>query len=133
LDIKDQIITESYAIYCGDCIEVMKDIPREAEKILSKASRVGAEKVLDTARQIVKVETGNLRNSLDIKKLKIKKPQAEGWKVYAKAKYAFAVESGTSNTEAQPFIRPAYDQNERQISETISDIIGDEIEKVWGR
>jgi HK97 gp10 family phage protein len=71
---------------------------------LGTVATVGAVEVLgqevaDAARRMVPVDTGALRDSIT----------AERGRVFTDVEYAGPVEYGTSDTEAQPFMRPAAD------------------------
>lgn len=58
-----------------------------------------ARDVADEARRIVPVDTGRLRDSIT----------TDGGRVFTDAPYAIHVEYGTSDTPAEPFMRPAAD------------------------
>lgn len=57
----------------------------------------------DTARRIVPVDTGFLRDSILVNRLE----EAAGWSIEVKAPYASFVEYGTRKMRPQPFLRPA--------------------------
>lgn len=62
-------------------------------------SDVTAQDVADLARAYVPVDTGRLRDSIT----------AEPGRVYSDVEYAGFVEYGTSDTPAEPYMRPAAD------------------------
>jgi HK97 gp10 family phage protein len=64
-----------------------------------------AQSVKAQAERLVPVKTGYLRSSITVK--------AEGWQleIGAEAAYAAAVEFGTRNQRAEPFIAPAIEAN----------------------
>lgn len=77
-------------------------IDRLAAAAVPMAGRA-AERIADVARQLCPVRTGRLRASISAEQ------QAAGAKVVAAAPYAAAVEFGTRDAPAQPFLRPALD------------------------
>lgn len=58
--------------------------------------------IRDSAKTIVPVDTGELRDSIQILKIGDKK-----WSIVATADHALPVELGTVNTPAQPYMQPA--------------------------
>lgn len=69
--------------------------------------------IMDTAKEIVPVDTGRLRDSIDyqitedaLQTTSIISPHTE---------YAEFVEFGTSRQPSQPFMRPAWDENQAQV------------------
>ena len=64
------------------------------------------------------VDTGNLVNS--IKSELVSSSDTDAWaNVGTGVEYAEYLEFGTSRMEARPFMRPAYDENVEQITETV--------------
>ena len=59
---------------------------------------------------------GNLRSSLDYE------AGSEDAEIFATAEYAIEVEYGTSNKAAQPYLRPALDNNKSNIIKIFSEI-----------
>jgi HK97 gp10 family phage protein len=118
-----------------EVIEMMKNMADEAEKIVDEAARKAATIVKEDAKSKVKVVSGKLRDSIDIKPEKSKKKTKKTYRVYSKGvrqggvRYAFAVEAGTSKMEAKPFLRPALDENKRNIINTVNETIGKGIDK----
>jgi HK97 gp10 family phage protein len=118
-----------------EVIEMMKNMADEAEKIVDEAARKAATIVKEDATSKVKVVSGKLRDSIDIKPEKSKKKTKKTYRVYSKGvrqggvRYAFAVEAGTSKMEAKPFLRPALDENKRNIINTVNETIGKGIDK----
>lgn len=107
----------------------------EAEAILEEASEEGAKIVLNEAKSNVKFVSGKLRDSLDIKPEKSKKPTKKAHRVYSKGvrqggvRYGVFVETGTSKMEAQPFLRPALDKNKGRIIRKVKETIVKGIDK----
>lgn len=79
------------------------------------------EEIAEIARQLVPVDTGFLQSSIIAKHLS-KYSQVE-----ARAKYAGYVEFGTHKMKAQPFLRPAIDNYQRQILATVAEAMNGEI------
>jgi HK97 gp10 family phage protein len=112
----------------SEVIGVIDDVLDDALGKLDDAAKSGAEIVLDAAEQIVKVRTGELKRSLDLKKEgggKTKKV----WNVVSKGeseggvRYGLFVERGTSKTPAQPYLGPASDNNEDKVKNKIIQVI----------
>jgi|DEB0MinimDraft_6_1074348.scaffolds.fasta_scaffold176467_1 HK97 gp10 family phage protein len=117
-----------------ELIRTFEVMPEEAEKILSEATREAAEIVLTAARQTAPVATGKLRDSLNLKEMKIRKSGSKGWRLATKGvRYAFAVEAGTKKMPARPFMRDAFDNNEQRVKDKINEIVTNKIEEVWRR
>ena len=69
------------------------------------------------------VDTGNLRSSITHKVV-----SDEEARVGTNVDYAPWVEGGTSKMAAQPFLRPALDENENRVKKMIADVVGRAIE-----
>lgn len=94
---------------------VLKDIERDVEGILKVAVYDGAAIVADAVKAATPVDTGDLRDSLGLAKMRNDngyvntKLGFDGYdsKGVANSLKARAYESGTSNQPKRPFIRPA--------------------------
>ena len=75
---------------------VLPEIQREASRVVPRI----AEKIAGRAKEIVVVDSGELRDSIE----------ATADSVKATADHASAVELGTAKRAAQPFMRPAIEQ-----------------------
>ena len=128
---------------------------RVAVKAASKAVREGAKIIQKAARAKVPVDTGNLRRSISVKILNKKRDAMQvaaligpGTGYFSKRGknkgkrandgfYGFFVEYGTAKTAAEPFMRPAYDENTGAVQQKIMDVIGEAIEaeaqKLYGK
>src|SRR5690348_3671707 len=80
-----------------------------------------AEKVADIARELVPVKTGFLQSSI------IAVHFAKSSRVDVRAKYAGYVEFGTWKMAAQPYLRPAIDQHQREILNAVAEAMIGEI------
>ena len=80
-----------------------------------------AETVADIARELVPVDTGFLQSS--IKAVHLSKYS----QVVANAKYAGYVEFGTWKMRAQPYLRPAVQQHQKEILNAVAEAMIGEI------
>lgn len=114
-------------------------------RIARAATAAGAVVIRNAAQQKVPVDSGNLKKNIIVKRL----PKGESpltsehivtvrkGKLTSKQKssglkdayYGSFVEYGTAKMPAQPFMRPAYDQNKEKAAEAIKDRIRKRIEK----
>lgn len=107
-----------------EVLKLVAELGDAASVALDKAAKAGSEIVLSAAKEKVPVDTGELRESLILKKSRVKNPRIRSqYYVTKKSKAAhFApVELGTSKMKAQPFLRPAIDENKRSIAKTVND------------
>lgn len=109
-----------------EVIKLVAELGDAAAEVLDKASKAGGDIVLSEAKKRVPVDTGMLRDSLILKKSKTKKPNIKSEYYVTKtsgAKHFVPVELGTSKMKAQPFLRPAIDENKRNIAKTVNDAV----------
>lgn len=71
------------------------------------------EEIQKTAKELVPVKTGKLRDSIQIK---VDKSQGT---VYSDASYAEYVENGTRYMKAKPFLRPAYNSEAEKLKKRV--------------
>jgi HK97 gp10 family phage protein len=115
---------------------MFRDMQDVAEMILDDACKAGGEIVLDAAKQNAPVKTGALKRSLDLAQIKTKRDTNAAYKVHSKGvrnggvRYGPFVELGTTKAPAQPYLRTAYDNNEQNIKETISEKLSDGLDRV---
>lgn len=87
---------------------------RSVERQVVEAAKVGLEQTAAAchyrAAQRAPVRTGALRNSVFHREPRIEGPGIVSVEWGASATYTAYVELGTSRTKAQPFIRPAMDE-----------------------
>lgn len=125
----------------GDRVKAVLDRARGGigEEVAEAIDEV-AEKVKADAKRMCPVDTGSLKAS--IRKMVVARPGGNRWEVsvraggyvtnpktHRKVDYAMHVEYGTSNSRAQPFLRPAVSQNLAAIREVLSRAVGECIEK----
>lgn len=90
--------------------------------MLEAATQVVSQGLMDIredAQQRAPVESGDLRDSIKVE-LEESDNRTVG-KVIVDVGYGAYVEIGTSDTEAQPFMHPAYVTNKEQIKQAIRD------------
>jgi len=115
-----------------EIINYLKNLENEVENILSDAVKDGAAVVYDDARANVPVDTGNLKNSIEMKEGKKTKKKAI-WNVKVNLKKAFYgkhVEFGDKKRRARPFLRRAVDKNKERIANKIIESLKRAIKRV---
>ena len=115
-----------------EVIELLEEMGVAASEILAQAAEAAGRIVLEDAKNRCPVDTGALKASLHIEPSKSKKPDIKqevkvlpGKKEY----YGTFVELGTSRQAAQPYLRPAVDENKDKIAAAVHQ----EIVKALGR
>ncbi|HCS73345.1 MAG TPA: hypothetical protein DIW17_05665 [Clostridiales bacterium] len=106
--------------------KMFEDMGDAAAEVLDKATKEGAELVFNKAKQKVPVDSGKLRDSLVLKKSKVKNPTVRSEYYVSKksgAEHFAPVELGTSKMKAQPFLRPAIDENMQAVAKTVNDSV----------
>lgn len=81
-------------------------LPARARQILSAAALEAARQTARAAQSAAPVRTGALRASIAAS------PEENGARVETGVPYAGPVEMGTGHMRAQPFLQPAFDQND---------------------
>jgi HK97 gp10 family phage protein len=87
------------------------------------ASVAGAEIIKEASQDNAPVDTGFLRDSHEV----VETPN--GAEVVVNAPYAPAVEYGTSNMAAQPFLRPAIDTQGKKVVEAMAQDVQSQIKR----
>ncbi|MBS4021710.1 MAG: HK97 gp10 family phage protein [Dethiobacter sp.] len=103
--------------------KLMQELGDAAADVLDQAAKSGAEIVLAEAKKKAPVDTGTLRDSLLIKKSRLKNAHIKSQYYVTKksgVNYFAPVELGTSKMKAQPFLRPAVDENTKIVAKTIN-------------
>ena len=95
---------------------------RAAEQAKVKALTKAALVVEDQAVNLVKVDTGNLKNSITHQ---VKGDEA---RIGTNTDYGPYQEFGTRKMPAQPYLRPAMDITKKEVEEILGDVIGKDIE-----
>lgn len=107
--------------------KAFEEIGEAAAQILDKATFDGAKIVLDAAKDKAPVKTGELKESLILKKAKVKdknrRCQYYVTRQKGKAPHFAPVELGTSKMEARPYLRPAFDENTSRVAREINKAI----------
>lgn len=103
-----------------------EQITTEIEKTAMDRLETAAGYVMGRARQLVPVDSGNLRESIRV--VRLKGDQRQNVRVYAGnrkrrneggAFYAHMVEFGTVNMPAKPFLRPAFNECKNRIKDIV--------------
>lgn len=90
-----------------------------AEAVISEY----AEKIWEEARDLVPVDTGNLRSTIEIRLTKSFLAGIKAMIGTDRTTYAIHVEYGTQMTEAQPYIRPAFKKYRDEFVDAIADVL----------
>lgn len=110
-----------------DLIAKLNALPAKLEKkVIRAAVRKGANIIRDKARSYVPVDTGDLKKSITVSGAKYKKGtialaikprnnKKKGVTVF----YGRFIEYGTSKMAAKPYMRPAYDEAEKEVLDTV--------------
>jgi HK97 gp10 family phage protein len=106
----------------------LKAMDEAAGNILMKAAKAGGKIALEEAKSRCPVDTGALRDSLNMAENTQKPTKADVKIDYDKSlKYGTFVELGARGRPANPFMRNAVDENIDKINETISAEIADAV------
>lgn len=106
----------------------LKQMGEDAKSVLSKAAMAGGNIALEDARKNCPVDTGKLRNSLNIKVSKESETKATITIDYDRSlKYGTFVELGARGREPKPFLRNAVDNNEQLINQAVVDTVRKEL------
>lgn len=121
-----------------DLIKNLNALPAKLEKkVIRAAVRKGANIVRDKARQNVPKDTGNLQKSIITSGAKVSGKIA--FRVSLKQRktknskepyYGRFIEFGTSKMPAKPFMRPALDESEWEVFDTVVSDIKSNLDKV---
>ncbi len=116
-----------------ELMQKLEAMGNKAGRIQNEALKKAGEKVLEPAIEKVPVDTGKLKETLDISKVKTKNGEkyievgitkGDNSEIF----YGKFIEWGTSERPATPFLQPAYEENISNIQE----IIKDELKKGLG-
>lgn len=109
-----------------EVIQLLNEIGDAASDVLAAAARAGGDIALEGAKRRCPVDEGDLKASLKMEKGKSKKPnihQLVEIKPGKKEYYGTFVELGTKRQPAQPFMRPAVNENKARIGEAVSQAV----------
>lgn len=108
-----------------EIIKLLKDMGQAAENVLEKAAEAGGKVALSDAKRRCPIDTGNLKNSLHLDNGKKSERRAEVKISQGKDEfYGTFVELGTKHQKAQPFMRPAIDENQSDIAKAVNEEVG---------
>lgn len=112
--------------------QLLRQLPEKmAASALNSSVRAGAKVIFDEAKARVPVDTGSLRDSIRIQKVKESGktvvfkvgPDKDRW-------YGIFTEFGTSLRAATPWLRPAFDVMAQKALDKIGESLGKKIEKI---
>ena len=103
----------------------LMELVNKLEKAAESTIKEGCEKIETQAKELCPVDSGNLRDSINTK-YDDKSFEHEGY-VYAGMPYAPYVEFGTRNMAPQPFMYPAYKQNQDFFKQHLIELINKEV------
>lgn len=108
-----------------EVIKLLEEMGQNAGDVLVRAAEAGGRVALSEARRLCPVKTGRLRASLTLTQGK-KTPTKANVRIEhgKKEYYGKFVELGTKKQPAKPFLRPAVDENKKQISDAVTEEIG---------
>ena len=111
--------------------------PKLAKKVLRNAMREAARPILEEAKRLVPVDTGELRDSLVIRAAKRVRKGSVGVVVQTErgffkgdTYYGAFVEFGTKNMAARPYLRPAFDSRKEEAAMVAQQLIASGIEDI---
>lgn len=114
-----------------------------AKNVLRRVGRQVLEPIAEAARRAAPVDEGELRASITVgtklssrQRRQHRKENPNDVDVFAGAgpiKHAHLVEFGTSDTPAQPFMRPAWDANKDDMLDNYKGLLWIEIDKAANR
>lgn len=103
-------------------VKRLKQMGEAAGNVLMESAMAGGKIALEDAKRNCPVDTGALKNSLKLSKDKQTKKKATVKVDYDKdIKYGTFVELGVRGREANPFLRNAVDNNQKNINEEIAE------------
>lgn len=114
----------------GATIEGVEQLTKTLKGLVKKASgaqlavalRAGGLVIEVPAKAKTPVLTGNLRRSIHTEAESTGSNSAEA-RTGTNVEYAPSVEFGTSNQRAQPYLRPAYDENKGRAVDEVADAL----------
>lgn len=120
--------------------QLMELKAQTAAKVLASAARKAFKPVLDAAKQMVPVRSGALRDALKMGSAKnhegdaivnvgiyVGRTEAVPSDEMPPARRWHFIELGTAHMPAQPFLRPALDENASAVVEGLKDVLAEKI------
>lgn len=111
-----------------EILDKLQQIGANVGKLENKALKNAAEPVLDDAKSNVPVNTGKLKEGLDISNIKKKDgvkyvnvgiTKSDNSEIF----YGKFIEFGTSKMPARPFLQPAFEKNKNTVKNIIADTL----------
>lgn len=100
----------------------LRRVARGARAGASAASRESAERIAETMRRLVPIDTGELYDSIGVEEV-----DALTWQAVATAEHAAYVELGTARAAAQPFMVPAAELERREFAAQLGERVTEEV------
>jgi HK97 gp10 family phage protein len=117
-------------------LESLKQFPINIQKnVITGAVRAGAKPILTAAKANVPVDTGNLKKSLGTTKRKTEDKNIVRFSISPRRGgnsdgfYGHMIEFGTSKMVAQPFLRPAFENQDNESIKAVSEYLAKRIDK----
>ncbi|MBL4730786.1 MAG: HK97 gp10 family phage protein [Sulfurimonas sp.] len=130
----------SQALGMEELLKNLETIPDKVQKrILVGAVRAGAKPIATEAKNLVPKDTGNLKKSIGVTKLKVRKKNLVFFQVsprsYGKhdGYYGLFLELGTSKMIAHPFMRPAFEKEGENSIIAVKEYIAKRLDKELSR
>lgn len=119
-----------------DLLKALKQFPQNIQKnVLTGAVRAGTKPIVDEAKSNVPKDTRNLEKSIGVVKRREKDKSKVRFSVTPRRGgkfdgfYAHMIEFGTSKMPAQPFMRPAFESQDKQSIEAAKEYMAKRIDK----
>jgi HK97 gp10 family phage protein len=104
-----------------EIVSKLQNISDSLTRNIGAALREGAQLIVDSAQANAPVDTGFLRDSIQVAE-----ESDTSVTVVAEAEYAAFVEYGTRFMSAQPFFEPAIEEAKQQIQQLLRDAISED-------
>ena len=119
-----------------DLLKALKQFPQNIQKnVITGAIRAGCKPILNEAKANIPIDSGNLKKSMGIIKRKSRDKTKVRFSVTPRRGgkydgfYAHMIEFGTSKMTAQPFMRPAYENQDDQSINAAKEYLAKRIDK----
>lgn len=96
-------------------------IAAELQPRVSKAVKEGAEKIALAAQQKAPTRTGELVNRIHVERVGPAEYAVVGGD--SEAFYGHMVEFGTTHSAAQPFLTPAFEENQHEVAADVQSVL----------
>jgi len=107
--------TNSIEAQLSRIVAQMKAYEQQVHQALAETLETHAQQVADDAKALAPVDTGTLRDSIEV----VKTDELH-YQVVATAPYAAEVELGTSRQAAEPFLFPAFEATRNDLQQELA-------------